>query len=164
MTAKKSILLVEDEQNMHEALKLNLEMENYEVTSAFDGTQALKAIQQEYFDLVILDVMLPGIDGINVTETIRVQNNNVPILMLSAKNTSADRILGLKKGADDYLNTPFNLEELLLRVQKLIEKNIKLQDRDSISDTYSFGKNSIDFNAQEAITKNNEKIQLSKKE
>ena len=161
---KKSILLVEDEENLHEALKLNLELDNYEVTSAFDGTQALKAIQQEYFDLIILDVMLPGIDGINVAETIRVQNNHVPILMLSAKNTSADRVLGLKKGADDYLTKPFNLEELLLRVQKLIEKNMKLQDRDSVSDTYSFGKNSIDFKAQEAVTKNNEKIQLSKKE
>lgn len=161
---KKSILLVEDEENLHDALRLNLELENYEVTSAFDGTQALKAIQQEYFDLVILDVMLPGIDGINVAETIRIQNNNVPILMLSAKNTSADRVLGLKKGADDYLNKPFNLEELLLRVQKLIDKNTKLQDRDTVADSYSFGKNTIDFKAQEAITKNNERIQLSKKE
>jgi len=162
--SKKSILLVEDEENLHDALRLNLELENYEVTSAFDGTQALKAIQQEYFDLVILDVMLPGMDGINVTEAIRIQNNNVPILILSAKNTSADRVLGLKKGADDYLNKPFNLEELLLRVQKLIEKNKKLQDRDSVSDVYSFGKNTIDFKAQEATTKNNERIQLSKKE
>ncbi len=161
---RKSILLVEDEENLHDALRLNLELENYEVTSAFDGTQALRAIQQEYFDLVILDVMLPGIDGINVAETIRIQNNNVPILMLSAKNASADRVLGLKKGADDYLNKPFNLEELLLRVQKLIDKNTKLQDRDTVADSYSFGKNTIDFKAQEAITKNNERIQLSKKE
>lgn len=162
--AKKSILLVEDEENLHEALKLNLELESYEVTSAFDGLQALKAIQQEYFDLIILDVMLPGIDGVHVTETIRVQNNHVPILILSAKNTSADRVLGLKKGADDYLTKPFNLEELLLRVQKLINKNEMLLDRGTISDTYSFGKNTIDFKAQEAVTKNNETIQLSKKE
>ena len=162
--AKKSILLVEDEENLHEALRLNLELDNYEVTSAFDGTEALKAIQQEYFDLIILDVMLPGIDGIHVTETIRVQNNQVPILILSAKNTSSDRVLGLKKGADDYLTKPFNLEELLLRVQKLIDKNKMLQDRDSVTDTYSFGKNTIDFRAQEATTKNNERIQLSKKE
>jgi two-component system, OmpR family, alkaline phosphatase synthesis response regulator PhoP len=161
---KKSILLVEDEKNLHEALKLNLELENYEVTSAFDGTQALKAVAQEYFDLIILDVMLPGLDGINVTETIRVGNNQVPILMLSAKNTGADRVLGLKKGADDYLTKPFNLEELLLRVQKLIEKNKKLQDRVTVSENYSFGDNTIDFGAQEAITKNREKVQLSKKE
>ncbi|MFI5156095.1 MAG: response regulator transcription factor [Chitinophagales bacterium] len=162
--SKKSILLVEDEENLHEALRLNLELENYEVTSAYDGTAALKAMQQEYFDLIILDVMLPGIDGIHVTETIRIQNNQTPILILSARNTSADRVLGLKKGADDYLTKPFNLEELLLRVNKLIQKNKKLQDRDSVSELYRFGRNTIDFLAQEATTKNNEKIQLSKKE
>jgi len=162
--ARYSILLVEDEQNLHDALRLNLELENYQVTSAYDGNQALKAISDEYFDLVILDVMLPGIDGINVAETIRIRQNPVPILMLSARNTSADRVLGLKKGADDYLNKPFNLEELLLRVQKLIEKNKRLQDKDSIGDTYSFGNGSIDFKAQGALTKNGEKVQLSKKE
>jgi two-component system alkaline phosphatase synthesis response regulator PhoP len=164
MLAKKSILLVEDEENLHEALKLNLELENYEVISAFDGIQALKAIRQEYFDLIILDIMLPGINGINVTESIRIQNNGVPILILSAKNTSADRVLGLKKGADDYLSKPFNLEELLLRVQKLIEKNKKLQVKDSLGDLYSFGKNTIDFKAQEAVTRAGKRIQLSKKE
>jgi two-component system, OmpR family, alkaline phosphatase synthesis response regulator PhoP len=161
---KASILLVEDEENLHEALKLNLELEGYSVSSATDGSEALRAIGQEYFDLVILDVMLPEVDGITVTETIRVHNNHVPILILSAKNTSADRVLGLKKGADDYLTKPFNLEELLLRVQKLIEKNKKLLDKDSIGDTYSFGKNTIDFKAQEATTKNGERVQLSKKE
>jgi len=91
---KISILLVEDEENLHEALKLNLELEGYEVSSAFDGPQALTAIQQEYFNLIILDVMLPGIDGISIAETVRVQNNDMPILMLSAKDTSADRVLG----------------------------------------------------------------------
>jgi two-component system alkaline phosphatase synthesis response regulator PhoP len=161
---KISILLVEDEENLHEALKLNLELEGYEVTSALDGNQAIKAVQSEYFDLIILDVMLPGVDGIGVTETIRIQNNEVPILMLSARNTSADRVLGLKKGADDYLTKPFNLEELLLRIQKLVNKNKKIQDKDSLGDTYSFGKNTIDFKAQEATTKTGERIQLSKKE
>lgn len=163
-TSKASILLVEDEENLHEALKLNLELEGYEVSSAYDGAAALKAVQSEYFDLIILDVMLPEMDGIHVTETIRVKNNETPILILSAKNTSADRVLGLKKGADDYLTKPFNLEELILRVQKLIEKNKKLQDKDSIGDTYQFGTNLVDFKAQEAQTKSGQKIQLSKKE
>jgi two-component system alkaline phosphatase synthesis response regulator PhoP len=104
------------------------------------------------------------VDGITVTETIRVQNNAVPILILSAKNTSADRVLGLKKGADDYLTKPFNLEELLLRVHKLIDKNKKLLDKDFVGDTYTFGRNTIDFKAQEATTKNGERVQLSKKE
>src|SRR5580704_2703239 len=147
-----SILLVEDEENLHEALKLNLELEGYEVSSAFDGERALKLIQQEYFDLIILDVMLPGVDGINIAETVRVQNNDVPILILSAKNSSADRVLGLKKGADDYLTKPFNLEELLLRLHKLIEKDRKIQVKGATGNSYSFGRNKIDFKAQEAIT------------
>jgi two-component system alkaline phosphatase synthesis response regulator PhoP len=108
--------------------------------------------------------MLPEMDGINVTESIRLQHIDVPILILSAKNTSADRVLGLKKGADDYLTKPFNLEELLLRVQKLIQKNKRLQDKSSLGDSYSFGNNTIDFKAQEAITKDGVKVQLSRKE
>jgi len=161
---KHSILLVEDEENLHEALKLNLELEGYEVTSAYNGAAALKAVESEYFDLIIMDVMLPEVDGINVTETIRLKHIDVPILILSAKSTSADRVLGLKKGADDYLTKPFNLEELILRVQKLIEKNKRLRDKTSIGDTYSFGNNTIDFKAQEARTQSGQKIQLSKKE
>jgi len=161
---KTSILLVEDEENLHEALKLNLELEGYEVTSAFDGAAALKAVSNEYFDLIILDVMLPEMDGITVTETIRLSNNDVPVLILSAKNSSADRVLGLKKGADDYLTKPFNLEELLLRVYKLINKNKKLQDKTTLGDHYEFGNNQVDFKAQEATSFNGDKIQLSKKE
>jgi len=159
-----TILLVEDEENLHEALKLNLELEGYQVVSAMDGMQAIKTLQNQYFDLMILDVMLPEMDGIEVLESIRIQNNELPVLILSAKNSSADRILGLKKGADDYLTKPFNLEELLLRVQKLIEKNKKLLDKETVGDVYRFGKNSVDFKAQEAINKNGEHIQLSKKE
>ncbi len=164
MSKKPSILLIEDEENLHEALKLNLELEGYEVTSAFNGTEALQKFQDEYFDLLVVDVMIPEIDGISVIETIRVHHNDVPILILSAKNTSSDRVLGLKKGADDYLTKPFNLEELLLRVQKLINKNKKMQEKDTVGDSYSFGGNVIDFKAQEATLRTGEKIQLSKKE
>lgn len=161
---KGNILLVEDEENLHEALKLNLELEGYTVTSAYDGAAALQAVAGEYFDLIILDVMLPELDGISVTETIRVKNSELPILILSAKSNSSDRVLGLKKGADDYLTKPFNLEELLLRVEKLIDKNKKLQEKESIGDTYQFGNNTIDFKAQEAIGITGESITLSKKE
>jgi two-component system alkaline phosphatase synthesis response regulator PhoP len=163
-TKKPSILVVEDEENLHETLKMNLELEGYEVTSAFDGAAAMQAVQNEYFDLIILDVMIPQIDGFAVTENIRLTNNEVPILILSAKNTSADRVLGLKKGADDYLIKPFNLEELLLRVQKLIDKNKKLQDRSTVGDTYSFGGHVVNFKAQEAVTIRGERLELSKKE
>jgi len=161
---KPSILLVEDEENLHEALKLNLELEGYQVTSAYDGIEAMKAFENEYFDLIILDVMLPEIDGFGVTQNIRLTNTEVPILILSAKDTSADKVQGLKKGADDYLTKPFNLEELLLRVQKLILKNKRLQDKSSVGDSYSFGGHTIDFKAQEATTAKGEIIPLSKKE
>jgi two-component system alkaline phosphatase synthesis response regulator PhoP len=162
--AKGNILLAEDEEHLHETLKLNLEIEGYEVTSAYDGGEALKAIANEYFDLIVLDVMMPEIDGIRVLESIRVNNNEVPVLILSAKNSSADRVLGLKKGADDYLTKPFNLEELLLRVEKLIDKNKKIQVKEIIGDEYEFGANKIDFKAQDAITWNGQKVELSKKE
>ncbi|MDO9374133.1 MAG: response regulator transcription factor [Bacteroidota bacterium] len=161
---KISILLVEDEENLQEALKLNLELEGYEVTSAWDGLEALKAIQQEHFDLMILDVMLPEMDGISVCENIRLQNNDIPILILSARNNSADRVLGLKKGADDYLTKPFNLEELLLRVNKLVDKSHRLTARKPLDAVYKFGKNQVDFKALECITKDGERIMLTKKE
>ena len=122
-TIKHTILLVEDELHLHEALKLNLTMEGYEVSSAYDGPKALQQIQGASFDLIILDIMLPGIDGYSIIETVRIHNNNTPILILSAKNTSANRVQGLKIGADDYMTKPFNLEELLLRVSKLIQKS-----------------------------------------
>ena len=144
---KFSILLVEDEENLQEALKLNLELEGYEITGAYDGAEALQAVQKEYFNLIILDVMLPEIDGITVCETIRLSNPDIPILILSAKNSSADRVLGLKKGADDYLTKPFNLEELLLRVNNLIKKSERLSSKEPIPDVYDFGKNKIDFKA-----------------
>ena len=163
-TQKPSILLVEDEENLHEALKMNLELDGYEVTSAFDGAAAMQAVQNEYFDLIILDVMIPQIDGFGVTQNIRLTNNEVPILILSARNTSADRVQGLKRGADDYMVKPFNLEELLLRVRKLIDKNKKLQDRSTVGDTFTFGGHVVNFKAQEAITINGERIELSKKE
>lgn len=161
---KASILLVEDEENLQEALKLNLELEGYEVTAADNGTAALKAVKNEYFDLIILDIMLPEMDGIAVCENIRIQNNEVPILFLSARNSSADRVLGLKKGGDDYMTKPFNLEELLLRVEKLIVKNKRIQDKDSVPNVYRFGDNVIDFAAQECVGKDGKHYELSKKE
>ena len=165
MSDKKfSILLVEDEENLQEALKLNLELEGYEITSAYDGAEALQAVQKEFFNLIILDVMLPEVDGITVCETIRLSNADIPILILSAKNSSADRVLGLKKGADDYLTKPFNLEELLIRVNNLIKKSERLSSKQPIPDIYTFGKNKIDFKASEAFTKNGERVTLTKKE
>ncbi|HRP90186.1 MAG TPA: response regulator transcription factor [Edaphocola sp.] len=161
---KASLLLVEDEESLREGLKLNLELDEYEVTTAISGIEAIKAVKQEYFDLIILDIMIPEMDGLTVCENIRLQNIDVPILFLSARNTSNDRIEGLKKGGDDYLTKPFDLEELLIRVDKLITKNKKIKDRNNVADVYTFGKCKVDFNAQEAKDKDGKNIELSKKE
>ncbi|MEP7252248.1 MAG: response regulator transcription factor [Ginsengibacter sp.] len=158
-----SILLVEDEEHLQDALRLNFEMEGYEVTSAYDGAAALEAVRNEYFDLIILDVMLPEIDGITVCENIRLSNSEIPILILSAKNNSGDRVLGLKKGADDYLTKPFDLEELLIRVRKLINKSKRIS-REAVAEEYIFGENNINFKSLECTTIIGDKIALTKKE
>jgi two-component system alkaline phosphatase synthesis response regulator PhoP len=164
MPNKLSILLVEDEENLQDALRLNFEMEGYSVTSAYDGAEALKSVHHEYFDLIILDVMLPEIDGITVCENIRLFNTEIPILILSAKNNSSDRVIGLQKGADDYLTKPFDLAELLIRVKKLINKSKLISAKHPITEVYNFGKNNINFKALECITKKGERVALTKKE
>jgi two-component system alkaline phosphatase synthesis response regulator PhoP len=161
---KHSILLVEDEEHLHEALKLNLEMEGYEVDSAFDGQEALKQIQSAHYDLVILDIMLPSLDGFSITERMRLNNNQTPILILSAKNTSANRVQGLKLGADDYLTKPFNLEELLLRVAKMIQKHTLQANTTPQIERYQFQGHTIDFNASEVLLASGQKITLTKRE
>jgi two-component system alkaline phosphatase synthesis response regulator PhoP len=161
---KYSILLVEDEEHLHEALKLNLEMDGYIVDSAFDGAEALKQIQSAHYDLIILDIMLPTLDGFSITERMRLNNNQTPILILSAKNTSANRVQGLKLGADDYLTKPFNLEELLLRVSKLIQKQVQQSKMTPQVDNYQFKGHHIDFNASEALLASGQKISLTKRE
>ncbi len=161
---KASVLVAEDEESLRETLKLNLELEGYEVTVAETGPSVLKTVRNEYFDLIILDIMLPEIDGITICETIRMQHNDVPILFLSARNTGADRVEGLKKGGDDYMTKPFNLEELLLRVDKLITKNKRIKDPQSVGDTYEFAGCKIDFSAHECVDKNGQIQELSKKE
>ncbi|MBN9351795.1 MAG: response regulator transcription factor [Chitinophagaceae bacterium] len=159
-----SVLLVEDEENLQSTLRLNFELEGYSVTSAYTGPEALDAIRDEHFDVIILDVMLPEMDGITVCENIRLTHPDIPILILSARNQSADRVLGLTKGADDYLTKPFNLEELLLRVKNLVLKGRRLAERKPVSQMYSFGNNTIDFNTLEAVSFSGEKITLTKKE
>lgn len=147
----KRILLVEDEPSLLDLVKLNLELDGNKVVGVRDGIEAIKRFKDEQFDLVVLDIMIPGIDGLNVCENIRLKNNEVPILFLSAKNSAEDRIAGLKKGADDYLTKPFNLEELLLRVQNLL--NRKGSTNSAIASSlkeFHFGNNYVNFETYEA--------------
>lgn len=161
--AKQRILLVEDEEHLLEAIKLNLELEGYRVTTATDGKMALKRFKEERFNLVILDVMIPEINGFQVAETIRLENREVPIMFLTAKNTSEDRVMGLKKGADDYLVKPFNLEELILRVGILVRRSLSSEDLKELN-TYKIGDKTIDFNSFEMHNGDGSITALTKKE
>lgn len=157
------ILLVEDEEHLLEALKLNLELEGYHVTTATDGKKALKLFKEERLNLVILDVMLPEMDGFKVAETIRLENTEVPILFLTAKNTSEDRVAGLKRGADDYLTKPFNLEELILRVGILVKRSLKGEEHKQLN-SYKIGDKTINFNNYELTDPDGSITSLTKKE
>ncbi len=163
-TKKKRILLVEDEESLIEMISFNLEMEGYDVTRAMDGKQALDIADKARFDLCVLDIMLPKVDGITVCKTLRVRNQRIPILFLSAKSTGNDRVEGLKAGGDDYLTKPFNLEELLLRVKNLLRLTTPVQEVQAKMDSYEFGGNSVDFNNFEIENSDGEIKSLSKKE
>jgi two-component system, OmpR family, alkaline phosphatase synthesis response regulator PhoP len=144
------ILLVEDETDISDLIKFNLENEGYKIIAVKDGVDALQRFKEESFDLIIMDVMLPHVDGLTVTENIRLSNSNVPILFLSARNTTQDRIAGLKRGGDDYLTKPFNLEELLLRCQKLLGRNVTQKENPFTMNEYTFGGNYVNFTSYEA--------------
>jgi two-component system alkaline phosphatase synthesis response regulator PhoP len=156
------ILLVEDEESIRDAVRLNLELEGYEVVSTGNGRKALEFVQGQHFDLLLLDVMLPDVDGFTITEQVRLSNNDVPILILTAKDMAQDRVAGLKKGADDYLTKPFNLEELLLRVNKLVRRSQRVKGE--APELFEFGNNKVNFSTFEATTWRGEEITLTKKE
>ncbi len=155
--------MVEDEKNLRSVIKLNLELDAYEIAAFENGAQAWDKFQGGFYSLIILDVMLPGMDGFELCKNIRKVDKHTPILFLTARGAAEDRITGLKLGADDYLVKPFHLEELLLRVKALI-KRATPQSNSKELEEYSFGKNKINFRTFEIITANSEKKELGKKE
>lgn len=161
MNSKKRILLAEDEETLLMLLQVNLESEGYTVSRAQTGKEAIQRYKEEKFDLVILDVMMPDIDGITVCENIRLQDKQVPILFLSAKGTGEDKVKGLRSGADDYVSKPFNLEELLLRIEKLLQRQ-QTSAPNSLNE-YTFGENYVSFESYMAKCKQG-LIKLTKKE
>jgi len=156
--AKTRVLVVEDDVHLAEGLKLNLSLKGYEVVIAPDGISALQEWKEWRPHLIVLDIMLPGIDGLSVLRNIRLEDERVPILILSAKGDPDDRVKGFSYGVDDYLVKPFNLDEFLLRVDRLSTRGIWSQagpdpDPNSISSllrVYSFGDNRIDFETLKA--------------
>ena len=140
-----TILLVEDEETLAIGLEYNLSEEGYRVIRAADGVEAVERFNAQTIDLVILDIMLPHLDGFAVAERIRERSPQVPILILTARTSSADRIQGLEVGADDYLNKPFHLKELLLRVRGMLKRKKWYRKVPGSADVYRFGENEIDF-------------------
>ena len=155
------ILLVEDEENIRDTVKLNFELEGFEVVTADNGRKALKHAGEQHFDVMVVDVMLPEVSGFQVVEQIRLTNRETPIIFLTAKDQAQDRIQGLKKGADDYLTKPFVFEELLLRVNRLIERTSKSPEVQP--EIFTFGDNRVNFATFEA-TGNQGTFTLTKKE
>ncbi len=156
------ILIVEDEADLAELLKLNLELDGYRVTIAPHGAVAINLLKTESFDLIIMDIMMPSMDGLTATHHIRLSSNNVPILILSAGSTPQDRIKGLRSGADDYMSKPFEIEELVLRVEKIL---MRAHREDPVINymEYEFGGNYVNFNSYEARGINGD-FKLTKKE
>ncbi|GAB1396320.1 response regulator transcription factor [Saprospiraceae bacterium] len=140
--------MVEDEESILTTLKLNLEFEGYEVVYATDGKTALDLFKSQYFHLVVLDIMIPILSGLDVCEQIRLTDSETPIIFLTARDTIPNKIDGLKKGADDYLTKPFSFEELLLRIKNLIKRSAHTPP--DIADAYTFGENIVNFKTYEA--------------
>jgi two-component system alkaline phosphatase synthesis response regulator PhoP len=158
----KRVLLVEDEESLRSTLRMNFELEGYDVTTAVRGGEALDRIRGARFDGIVLDVMLPDVDGFTICETIRLEGDRTPVLFLTARTTPADRVRGLRAG-DDYLGKPFDLQELLLRVEKLVSRT---DDRPPAStpSQRTFGTNTVDFETYEITGQRGLKKRLTHRE
>ncbi|MBK6748785.1 MAG: response regulator transcription factor [Pyrinomonadaceae bacterium] len=154
-----NILLVEDEEGLIITLTDRLRSEGFDVTSANDGKLGFEAALAGHFDLIILDVMLPKKNGYDVCRDLRQKGINTPILMLTAKGETIDKVLGLKLGADDYLTKPFEVIELLARVEALLRRSPH-QTNGATAESFRFGNIAIDFKRAE-VTKHNERLDLS---
>ncbi len=117
MMANQKILIVEDEEKIARVIKLELEFEGYEVDAAYDGLTGLEKIRTDTWDLVLLDIMLPELNGLEVLRRIRTKDENTPVILLTARDSVPDKVAGLDKGANDYITKPFQIEELLARVR-----------------------------------------------
>jgi two-component system OmpR family response regulator len=167
MTSLKHILVVEDERHLAVGIKFNLEAEGYRVTTVGDGPAALRVLEEEVIDLVILDIMLPGMSGYAVCEALRNGGNDVPVLILSARTLSEDRTRGFDVGANQYMSKPFDLDELLSRVKNLLahqaRRHLAPRPVDSTLTSFAFGTAQIDF-ADYQLSVAGKPVQLTKRE
>ncbi len=149
---KPHLLVVEDEPQLAKGLEANLRLEGFSIMCAETGEAALELMTTNTFDLIILDIMLPGIDGLEVCRRLRARENDVPILFLTARGSDGDRIMGLQAGADDYLTKPFVVEELILRVRGILRRTAWARTPMRVAPVISIGQCSLDVNQLEAKT------------
>ena len=152
------ILVVDDERAVRDSLRRALELEGYEIELADDGLAALAALEGDEFDAMILDVLMPGLDGLEVARRVRREGSRLPILMLTARVEVDDRVAGLDAGADDYVTKPFALDELLARVRALLRRT-----HEDGTDTLAFGDLELDPGTRE-VKRNGEPIELTRTE
>ncbi|MDX2435685.1 MAG: response regulator transcription factor [Acidobacteriota bacterium] len=160
---KKHILIVDDEEHLADALAHNLQFEGFSTTIAFDGEEGLHLARTIQFDLVILDIMMPKLDGLEVCRRLRATGSKVPILFLTAKSADADRLLGLKVGADDYVAKPFLLEELILRIHGIFRRQEWYSSAPDEQEVFRFGPNEVNFQTFEA-SNDGRTVRLTEKE
>ena len=151
------ILIVEDEPDMVMGLKDNLELEGYQVLTALDGPTALEVALNTCPDLILLDIMIPKLNGFEVCKQLRQKGMDTPIIMLTAKSQEVDKVLGLELGADDYITKPFSIRELLARVKAVLRRPRRPPEK---IDSYAFGDVTIDFRKQVAV-KDGKPVELS---
>lgn len=150
------ILLVEDERDLSATLKHVLEYAKYDVTCAYDGLEALQCLDNDTFDALILDVMMPRMNGFEVIKRVRAANNSIPTLMLTARAETDDKVLGLDLGADDYLTKPFQIKEFLARIRAVLRR------KSEYTESYSFGNLTLDHDTFEIRAKS--AVRLTNKE
>lgn len=161
MRSAPRVLVVDDEVNLADGIRENLEAEGYETEVAHDGAEALERIRANDFDLILLDVMMPRLDGIQVCETIRGEGLQTPVLFLTVKSDPEDRIRGLEAGGDDYLAKPFHLKELLLRVAAILKRSTWY---DQAQTTIGFAGNTVNFRTYQATAWDDSEHSLTHKE
>ena len=160
MNRKKHILVVEDDLSILMGLRDNLISEGYDVSTATNGTVAINLIFEKVFDLVILDIMLPGMNGFEICKKVKTEKPLLPIIMLTARSSEMDKIAGLDYGADDYITKPFSISELLARIRAILRRAYPVKEK---LEKYTFGNVTIDFKKMEIFVDGKE-IQFTKKE
>ena len=160
---RRRLLIVEDDPTLRQALTFNLTREGYEVTSAADGEAALEAARSDRLDLVLLDVMLPGMSGVEVLRVLRREGITTPVIILSAKGDEIDRVVGLKVGADDYIAKPFSRPELLARIEAVLRRQRRETDEPERREELTFGAVRIDV-ARREVTVDGAPTHLTTKE